>query len=199
MTPGVSGGRAECASTTRRTRPDSVSSATAAGTAADGDPAGGDQAVGRVPGAESASPGVVGLLGFGLPWRRPSGVRGRVGFTRSWSARRGGVGRVPGAVSAALEAAGLFGFGLPGQRRAGTPAVGLHAGMPAVFVPVTGDASYEGLVQFAATWPSRTRCGWSPTATDAVFCPVAKSIAVTWSAPLSEITQLLPSPLTVAQ
>lgn len=54
-------------------------------------------------------------------------------------------------------------------------------------------------VQSAATWPSRTRCGWSPTGTDTTFCPVAKSIAVTWSAPLSEITQSFPSPLTVAQ
>lgn len=40
----------------------------------------------------------------------------------------------------------------PLQRRAGTPAVGLHAGMPAVSVPVSADGSYEaGLVQFAAT------------------------------------------------
>jgi hypothetical protein len=57
----------------------------------------------------------------------------------------------------------------------------------------------DGPVQSAATWPTRTRCGWSPTATDAVFAPVVKSIAVTWSAPLSEMTQDLPSPLTVAQ
>jgi hypothetical protein len=33
----------------------------------------------------------------------------------------------------------------------------------------------------------------------ATFLPVAKSIAVTASAPLSEMTQDLPSPLTVAQ
>ena len=45
----------------------------------------------------------------------------------------------------------------------------------------------------------RTRCGWSPTGTLATFCPVAKLIAVTWSAPDSEITQSRPSPLTVAQ
>ncbi|MFE3857590.1 hypothetical protein ACFXPN_41450 [Streptomyces griseorubiginosus] len=39
-----------------------------------------------------------------------------------------------------------------GNARAGTPAVGLHAGMPAVSVPVSADGSYEaGLVQFAAT------------------------------------------------
>lgn len=41
--------------------------------------------------------------------------------------------------------------------------------------------------------------GWSPTGTDTVFSPVSKSMAVTWSAPLSETTQSLPSPLTVAQ
>lgn len=62
-----------------------------------------------------------------------------------------------------------------------------------------GGQLLDGLVQPAATRPSRTRCGWSPTGTDTTFLPVAKSMAVTWSVPLSETTQALPSPLTVAQ
>lgn len=61
------------------------------------------------------------------------------------------------------------------------------------------EAQDVGLVQVVATWPRRTRWGWSPTGTDTVFWPVAKSMAVTWSVPLSETTQSLPSPLTVAQ
>jgi len=64
---------------------------------------------------------------------------------------------------------------------------------------LTQDQVPDVPVQLASTWPNLTRCGWSPTETDAIFCPVAKSIAVTWSAPLSETMQSLPSPLTVAQ
>src|SRR5690606_25216289 len=57
----------------------------------------------------------------------------------------------------------------------------------------------DGPVQPAGTVPRRTRCGWSPTGTETVFSPVAKSMAVTRSAPLSDTTQDCPSPLTVAQ
>ncbi len=56
-----------------------------------------------------------------------------------------------------------------------------------------------GGVQPAGMRAMRTRCGWSPTGTEVIFCPVAKSMAVTRSAPLSEMTQARPSPLTVAQ
>lgn len=42
-----------------------------------------------------------------------------------------------------------------------------------------GGQPSEGPLQSSRTCPSRTRCGWSPTGTDTVFSPVAKSIAVT--------------------
>lgn len=75
------------------------------------------------------------------------------------------------------------------------PAVGLSASLADGRSPQLP----LGPVQSAGTRARRTRCGWSPTATDATRCPVAKSIAVTRSAPLSEMTQERPSPLTVAQ
>ncbi len=86
------------------------------------------------------------------------------------------------------------GYGSEGRASASGDA---GTGRPVPALPGVQPAA--GGVQPAGMRAMRTRCGWSPTGTEVIFCPVAKSMAVTRSAPLSEMTQARPSPLTVAQ